>query len=101
MAFEQGGCVYIMTNKLHSVLYVGVTSNLTGRIWDHKNHTYPKSFTAKYKCSKLVYYGFYPRIEEAIAVEKAIKGGSRNAKIQLINSINPEWKDLYNDLINE
>jgi putative endonuclease len=56
---------------------------------------------AKYNCEKLVYYCFYSRIEEAIAVEKAIKGGNRKAKIQLVNSLNPEWIDLYDKLIEE
>ena len=101
MVFQQGGCVYIMTNKMHTVLYVGVTSELTGRVWQHKNKFYPNSFTAKYNCDKLVYYFFYSRIEEAIAVENAIKGGNRKNKINLVNSINPKWLDLYDDLIQE
>lgn len=66
----RGGCVYIITNKRHAVLYTGVTSDLTGRIWDHKNKTYPKSFSAKYNCNILVYYLFYPNIEEAIAADQ-------------------------------
>ena len=97
----RGGCVYIMTNKMHTVLYTGVTSDLIGRVWKHKNKFYPKSFTAKYNCDKLVYYFLYPRIEEAIAFEKAIKGGNRKNKIQLVNSMNPEWVDLYDKLIEE
>ena len=101
MVFQRGGCVYIMTNMTHSVLYTGVTSDIIGRAWDHKNKTYPKSFTAKYNCNKLVYYEFYPRIEEAIAAEKALKGSNRERKIQLINSMNPKWNDLYDILINE
>ncbi|MCO5951042.1 GIY-YIG nuclease family protein [Mucilaginibacter flavidus] len=101
MVFVQGGCVYIMTNKRHTVLYVGVTSDLTGRVWEHKTHFYPDSFTAKYNCEKLVYYCFYPRIEEAIGVEKAVKGGNRKAKIKLINELNPDWIDLYDKLIEE
>jgi len=101
MAFEKGGCVYIMTNKLHTVLYVGVSSDLPGRVWQHKNKFYPNSFTAKYNCDKLVYYCFYPRIEEAIATEKAIKGGNRKNKINLINSLNPLWLDLYDELIKD
>ncbi len=101
MVFQRGGCVYITSNKLHTVFYTGVTSDLIGRLWDHKNKTYPNSYTAKYNCDKLVYYFFYPHIEEAIAAEKAIKGGSRKSKIQLVNSINPEWKDLYDILIEE
>ena len=101
MVFARGGCVYILTNKIHTVLYTGVTSDITGRVWDHKNKTYPKSFTSKYNCDKLVYYYFYPHIEEAIAAEKLIKGSSREYKINLVNSINPEWKDLYDDLMRE
>ena len=90
-----------MTNKHHTVLYVGVTSDILGRVWQHKNKVYPKSFTARYNCDKLVYYSFYPRIEEAIGVEKSIKGNSREHKKQLVNSLNPDWKDLYDDLLNE
>jgi len=70
-------------------------------VWQHKNKFYPNSFTAKYNCDKLVYYFFYSRIEEAIAAEKAIKGGNRKSKMQLINSMNPEWIDLYDGLIEE
>jgi putative endonuclease len=98
MVFQQGGCVYIMTNKMHTALYVGVSSDITGRVWEHKNKAYPNSFTAKYNCDKLVYYCFYPRIEEAIAVEKTIKGGNRKNKINLVNSMNPQWLDLYDEL---
>jgi putative endonuclease len=101
MAFARGGCVYITTNKTHSVLYTGVTSDIIGRIWEHKNKVYPNSFTAKYGCDKLVYYLFYPHIEEAIAVEKSIKATNRNKKIKLINELNPGWKDLHEDLIKE
>jgi putative endonuclease len=101
MVFQQGGCVYILTNQYHNVFYVGVTSDLLSRIWDHKNKTYPNSFTAKYNCNKLVFYEFYPRIEEAIGAEKALKGGSRKNKVNLINTMNPTWLDLYDRLINE
>ena len=101
MVFQRGGCVYIITNKQHSVLYTGVTSNIVTRIWEHKNKHYPNSFAAKYNCDKLVYYFFYAHIEEAIAAEKLMKGGSRARKINLINDINPKWSDLYVDLIDE
>jgi putative endonuclease len=97
---ERGGCVYIVTNKRHSVYYTGVTSDIIGRIWEHKNNVYPNSFTAKYHCDKLVYCNFY-HIEEAIAAEKQIKGGSRQRKIDLIISLNPEWNDIYDDLVNQ
>ena len=72
--FKKAVVFTLMTNKMHTVLYVGVSSDLTGRVWQHKNKFYPNSFTAKYNCDKLVYYFFYSRIEEAIAVENAIKG---------------------------
>ncbi|MEO6849788.1 MAG: GIY-YIG nuclease family protein [Mucilaginibacter sp.] len=101
MIVQRGGCVYIMTNKLHTVLYTGVTSDITARVYQHKNKVYPNSFTAKYNCNKLVYYLFYPHIEEAIAAEKSIKGGNRKNKVKLINELNPEWKDLYDDLIKD
>ena len=90
-----------MTNKMHTVLYTGVTSDIISRVWKHKNKVYPKSFTARYNCDKLVYYYFYPHIEEAIAAEKAVQAGNRKNKIKLINTINPEWLDLYDGLINE
>jgi len=101
MIFQRGGCVYIITNKRNAVFYTGVTSDILGRIWEHKNKKYPNSFTAKYHCDKLVYYEFYPHIEEAIAAEKLIKGGSRNSKMLLITAMNPEWKDLYKVLLTE
>lgn len=84
-----------MTNKNNTVLYVSVTSDLRVRVWQHKNKEFSNSFTAKYNCNKLVYYNSFSRIEDAIVEEKKIKGGSRQRKIDLINSINPEWKDLY------
>ncbi|HWZ35219.1 MAG TPA: GIY-YIG nuclease family protein [Mucilaginibacter sp.] len=99
MVFQQSGCVYIMTNKMHTVLYVGVTFELVSRVYEHKNKVYPQSFTAKYNCNKLVYYLFYSRIEEAIAAEKILKGSSRKHKQELINSMNQDWKDLYDALL--
>ena len=95
---KKGGCVYIMTNKNHTTLYVGVTSSLFDRMVMHKEKRYPKSFTARYNLDKLVYYEVFHSIEEAISREKQIKAGSRAAKEKLINSINPEWKDLFDDV---
>ncbi|MBC6111470.1 GIY-YIG nuclease family protein [Pedobacter fastidiosus] len=95
---ERGGCVYIMTNSFNTIFYTGVTSELESRIWQHKNNEYPKSFTSKYKCFKLVYFMFFPTIEDAIAEEKRIKGGNRQQKIDLIIRLNPSWKDLYDEL---
>src|ERR1041385_3396325 len=94
---ERGGYVYIMTNKHHTTLYTGVTSELQVRINQHKSKEYPNSFTSKYNCDKLVYYNGFPTIEEAIAEEKRIKGGSRQDKIDLINKMNPKWEDLSGD----
>ncbi len=95
---ERGGCIYIIASINNSTLYVGVTSHLPQRVLDHKTKKCPSSFTAKYNCVKLVYYqGFYS-IEEAIAAEKRIKGGNRKQKEALINSINIEWCDLWDDI---
>ena len=92
---KKGGYVYIITNQHNTVLYVGVTSNLPGRIGQHKDKYYPKSFTAKYNIDKLVYFEVFELIVLAIAREKQIKAGSRKAKEALINSMNPEWRDLF------
>lgn len=91
---ERGGATYILTNKNHTVLYTGVTSDLVKRIYEHKNKIYQTSFTKKYNVDKLVYYEVFHSIEEAIDREKQIKGGSRKKKIDLVNSLNPDWKDL-------
>jgi putative endonuclease len=71
---------------------------LPGRIREHKNKAYPKSFTARYNCNKLAYYCFYPHIEEAIAAEKSLKDRSRQYKNNLITELNPEWNDLYDSV---
>jgi putative endonuclease len=96
----KGGCTYIMTNKHHTTLYVGVTSDLYGRIIEHIEKKYPSSFTARYNITKLVYFESFNSIEEAIAREKQLKAGSRAAKIKLIESTNPQWKDLMEDIRN-
>ena len=95
---KHGGCVYIITNRYNKVLYTGVTSELRARIWEHKTKFYPESFTAKFNCNKIVWYEVLPRIEEAIEREKQIKGGSRKDKKALINTINPTWRDLWEDI---
>jgi putative endonuclease len=89
--------VYIMTNKNNTVLYTGVTNNLKRRVYEHKTKLGSK-FTKKYNITKLVYYEVGNDINEAIAREKQIKAGSRQKKIDLINSFNPEWKDLYEEI---
>jgi putative endonuclease len=95
---SKGGWVYIITNKNHTVLYTGVTSELPNRILKHRDIFYPDSFSARYNCYKLVFYEWKDSIQEAISREKQIKAGSRQKKINLINSMNPEWMDLYEDI---
>jgi len=86
--------VYIITNIGNTVLYTGVTNNLHKRIAEHRNKKGSK-FTSKYNVTKLVYYDGFNRIQDVIAAEKKIKAGSRAKKNQLIESANPQWKDLY------
>ncbi len=89
--------VYIMTNPRKTVLYTGVTNNLPRRIEEHRAKAVP-SFTAKYNVTQLVYYETGESVEGAITREKQIKAGSRRDKIELINSMNPTWKDLSGEL---
>jgi putative endonuclease len=86
-----------MTNKNNTVLYTGMTNDLIRRVYEHKNNMGSK-FTSKYNISKLVYYEIFNDPENAILREKKIKGGSRKKKIDLIDSINESWDDLYNRL---
>ena len=86
-------CVYIMTNSRHIVLYTGVTNDLVRRVEEHKSGK-GRAFTKKYNVNKLVFYESGDDINIAIAREKQIKAGSRQKKLDLINSMNPEWKDL-------
>ncbi len=85
--------VYIMTNRKNGVLGVGVTDNLERRVYEHK-HKMIRGFTSKYNCTRLVYYDSSPDVRAAIATEKQIKGWLRKKKMALIESMNPEWKDL-------
>jgi len=97
MAVGREYCVYIMTNAHNTVLYTGVTNDLARRVYEHK-HGLGGAFTKKYNVNKLVYYEVGDNVHAAIAREKLIKGGSRKKKIALINSQNPEWKDLYEEI---
>jgi putative endonuclease len=90
-------CVYIMANSRNGTLYTGVTSNLAERVHQHREELVD-GFTRRYKCKLLVFYEFYERMDEAIAREKQIKGGSRANKMALIETMNPQWRDLYGDL---
>ena len=91
--------IYINANKKNGALYVGITSKLLERIQQHKNKKDKKSFTARYNVDKLMYCEEYPDARTAIAREKQIKAGSRKKKIELIESINPEWKDLFKEIL--
>jgi putative endonuclease len=95
---KRGGFVYILTNKRNGTLYVGVTSDLRHRILEHRTNVYPDGFTAKYSCHSLVYYNAFDRIEDAISEEKRIKSGNRKAKLQLIENMNPNWNDLWEEI---
>ena len=86
--------IYIITNQYHSVLYTGVTNNLRRRITEHRSGR-GGVFSSKYQLKKLVYFEEGSEVNMAIMREKQIKGGSRQKKIELINSLNPEWEDLY------
>jgi putative endonuclease len=97
MAVGKQYCVYIMTNTHHTVLYTGVTNHLARRVYEHKNGL-GSAFVKKYNIHKLVYYQIGEDVHSVIAREKQIKGGSRKKKIELINSLNPEWKDLYEEI---
>ncbi|MGA2516336.1 MAG: GIY-YIG nuclease family protein [Thermodesulfobacteriota bacterium] len=89
--------VYIMTNKNNRVLYTGITNDLKRRAYEHKEKLVD-GFTKKYNVSKLVYYEAHEDPENAILREKKIKAGSRQKKIDLINSMNKEWRDLYEEI---
>jgi len=89
--------VYIMTNKINTVLYTGVTSDLKKRIWEHKEKVID-GFTKNYNINKLIFFEIYNDPENAILREKQIKAGPRTKKVELIIRINPEWKDLYDNL---
>ena len=90
--------VYIMTNYTNSVLYIGVTSNLIKRVYEHRNK-FADSFTKKYNITKLVYFETTSDISEAIKREKQLKGGSRKKKTELVNQLNPAWDELYEKLL--
>jgi putative endonuclease len=90
--------IYLLTNKSHGTLYTGVTSDLPKRVWQHRNGI-SKGFCTKYNLTKLVYFELLEDMYQAISREKQVKAGSRKAKIKLIESINPIWRDLYQDII--
>ena len=95
---NKSGYVYIITNKNNTTLYIGVTSNLPKRIWEHKNHVV-EGFSKRYNLDKLVYYEISDSIESAIEREKFLKGKNREFKVKLIEEMNCNWKDLYSIIV--
>ena len=91
-------CVYILSNRRNGTLYVGVTSDLIQRVWQHKNDS-AKGFTQKYRVHTLVWYEIHATMDSAIMREKAIKEWKRAWKLELIESFNPEWRDLYGEIV--
>ena len=89
--------VYILSNKYNNVLYIGVTNDLKRRVYEHKSKLID-GFTKKYNVNKLVYYEIFEDAYNAISREKQLKAGSRKDKIDLINKMNKEWKDLYEEI---
>ena len=90
-------CVYILANKRNGTLYIGVTSNLLQRVWQHKNDLV-EGFTKRYGVHMLVWYESHETMENAITREKAIKDWKRTWKLRMIEKENPAWRDLYEDL---
>jgi putative endonuclease len=89
--------VYIMTNNRNTVLYTGVTNDLKRRVYEHKGKM-ANGFTKKYNITKLVYYEVCEEAQSAISREKQLKAGSRQRKVELVNGMNREWRDLYEEL---
>ena len=90
-------CVYILANKPKGTLYIGVTSNLTQRVWQHKND-FVDGFTERYGVHRVVWYEVHETMESAITREKALKKWNRAWKIELIEKTNPNWTDLYDEV---
>jgi putative endonuclease len=93
----KSGFVYIMTNKNHTTLYIGVTNDLCRRIYEHKNHLIKNAFTDKYNLEYCIYFEEFPYFDLAIQREKELKKWNRKKKEELINNKNPEWKELVNE----
>ena len=91
-------CVYLLASHRNGTLYVGVTSNLAKRVWEHKNHVV-EGFTKRYDVDRLVWYEVHEIMESAIQREKAIKEWKRAWKIELIEKDNPDWEELYDSIL--
>ena len=94
----QESYIYILASKRNGTLYIGVTADLVRRVWQHKQGISP-GFTKRYSVTNLVYYEIYSEITDAITREKVLKRWNRKWKLRLIESMNPNWKDLFNSII--
>ena len=90
--------VYILASKRNGTLYIGVTSDLVRRVWEHKNNMV-KGFTERYKIHRLVWYESHVEMESAIVREKRLKKWKREWKLEMIEAFNPEWEDLYHKIV--
>ncbi|VAX09759.1 Excinuclease ABC, C subunit-like [hydrothermal vent metagenome] len=95
---ERQPCVYILASQRNGTLYTGVTSSLLKRVWEHKNHVV-EGFTRKHGVHTLVWYEMHETMNAAIGREKAIKNWKRSWKINVIEEMNPDWRDLYSELL--
>ena len=95
---ERIPCVYILASQPRGTLYIDVTSNLPARVWQHKNDQ-AEGFTKKYRIHTLVWYEVHGEMESAILREKALKAWKREWKLELVETANPDWRDLYDDIL--
>lgn len=98
MTIEKQPCVYLLASRRDGTLYTGVTSNLVKRVWEHRNDVV-EGFTRQYGVHTLVWYELHDSMEAAITREKRIKGWKRQWKLELIETSNPDWRDLYESLL--
>ena len=90
--------VYLLASKKHGTLYIGVTSNLVARTWQHRQHVVD-GFTKRYNVDKLVWYELHGSMEAAILREKHLKKWNREWKLRLVEEVNPEWRDLWDEIV--
>ncbi|MCF8052826.1 MAG: GIY-YIG nuclease family protein [Desulfobacterales bacterium] len=95
---EKQPAVYILASKRNGTLYIGVTSNLVKRVWEHKNDNV-EGFTEKYNVHRLVWYELHESMESALVRKKRLKGWKRQWKLELIENNNPDWRDLYAEIL--
>ncbi len=95
--WERNPCVYLLASGRNGTLYIGVTSNLPGRVWQHRNNVFD-GFTRRHRVYDLVWFEQHETMDSAISREKAIKAWKRSWKIELIENSNPYWRDLYAEI---